>query len=159
MNKYGPILIVLAFLLMNYCSTEETIISKRNQAILPDTLEPKLFDCDSLWLPTISETNDALHAIQLYLQNKLINDSISEFERSEIKQILENLSKYKVQFVGIYNNNEILIHCNFFPKSLSDIRNWKHETVFVLDGGFWFWRIVYNVKNGKCIKFRSNGYA
>ena len=53
---------------------------------------------------------------------------------------------------------------SFWGVKAEDCRNnafpdWKKHKVEVDDGGFWFWRIEYDVDNGACQKFSSNGYA
>ena len=77
-----------------------------------------------------------------------------------INKILKNLKNYNVQFIGYIKNGKRYIHCSFFPSlDIDDNKNWKKETVFVLDGGFWYWSIDYCVDDKKCYSFGSNGYA
>jgi len=110
------------------------------------------------WTPTPEQTAKALTAIQTFLENP---KSSSAEQQAEIKKILVNSSKYRVQFKGILEKNKKVIRCNFFPASGSkdDFPYWKKQVVMVCDGGFWFWRIDYDVQQGECLSFSSNGYA
>ena len=100
----------------------------------------------------------ALTAIQTFLENP---KGQSAWKQSEIKKILVNSSKYRVQFKGVLEKNRKYIKCNFFRASgdKDDFPNWKKEEIIVDDGGFWFWQIDYDIHRGKCLNFSSNGYA
>jgi len=126
----------------------DTSISETNQVIL-----------EGSWKPTMEQTKKALKAVQEFLINP---DSITKRDKREIKNILANISKYRVQFIGgVSDSGRKIIKCNFFPNSRDkdDFPYWKKDKVEVIDGGFWFWQIEYRIDNGKCRKFSSNGYA
>ena len=112
------------------------------------------------WLPSTKETQKALAAIQAFLEKPA---STNEMSNSEIKKILANMKKYRVQFVGVVRDGNKIIWCNFFPAPRKGdgifFSNWEQQEVRVLDGGFWFWQIDYDPGTGKCAGFVSNGYG
>ena len=108
----------------------------------------------STWLPTKEQINRSLNAIYKFLDSPF---NITAWQKSEIAKIKENLSSYNVQFVGIELNGKKRIWCNFFPAK--SFKKWKKQVVMVLDGGFWYWQIQYDLESNSCVNFRSNGYA
>ncbi len=111
------------------------------------------------WTPTPDDTSKALKAVQKFLKNP---KDVNEWQKSEIKHILANSSKYRVQFTGAYNVvYRKIIRCNFFPASRGrdEFPYWKKQRVNVYNGGFWFWQIEYDVERDDCLNFISNGYA
>ncbi len=110
------------------------------------------------WTPTPEQTTKALTAIQTFLEN---SKGLSVWQQAEIKKILANSSRYCVQFKGVLEKNRKIIRCNFFRASgnKDDFPYWKKQVVIVDDGGFWFWQIDYDVQQGECLSFSSNGYA
>ena len=126
-----------------------TGIRPENQAILTGA-----------WTPTAELTAKALLAIQTFLENP---KDQSDWSKKQIGKILENGSRYRVQFIGVEENGRRILRCNFFPESSPDGREmfpqWKERMIFVLDGGFWFWRVDYDIETGECSNFESNGNA
>lgn len=110
------------------------------------------------WTPTPEQTAKALTAIQTFLEHP---KGLSAGQQAEIKKILVNSSRYRVQFKGVLEKNRKIIRCNFFPASggKDDFLYWKKQVVMVFDGGFWFWQVDYDVRQGECLSFSSNGYA
>ena len=125
----------------------ETDIAQENRVILK-----------SAWMPTNEQTAKALKSIQVFLENPKNQD---EWSANQIKQILANTSKYRVQFIGVIKNDHKLLHCNFFPVQsrgeFDYFKKWKEEEIFVCDGGFWFWQIDYDIESGDCTNFSTNG--
>jgi len=80
----------------------EADISKENRVIL--TL--------GAWTPSAEETQKALVAIQVFLEKPA---STNDWANGEIKKILANTKKYRVQFVGVIRDGKKVIWCNFFP--------------------------------------------
>ena len=108
----------------------------------------------STWTPTEEQILKALSTIYEFIDNPT---GINDWQKKEIAKIKKNLSLYRVQFVGIEIEGEKRIWCNFFSNDRIDY--WKEGVVIVLDGGFWYWEIQYDVKTGECVNFISNGYA
>jgi hypothetical protein len=65
-------------------------------------------------------------------------------------------STYAVQFVGIRVDGRRALHCNFFPAH-DDIDHDRKSYVYVLDGGADYWRINYDIEEGRCFDFDVNG--
>jgi len=107
------------------------------------------------WNPTVDEISKALKAAGKFLENP---KNESEWQKKEIEKILTNSSKYCVQFSCEIVDDKKIIRCNFLPVE-KDSTPWKKGWIEVFDGGFWYWRIDYDVKSGQCMNFSSNGYA
>jgi hypothetical protein len=147
------ILTSVAFLLALQASalgSIETDIPQANRAIL----------MSGAWTPSVEETQRALIAIHSFLERSTSGDRRSI---GEIKKILDNIKKYRVQFVGVVREKRRVIWCNFFPAPRTgekdEFEDWKHSEVTVCDGGYWFWQIEYDPGTGKCLHFSANGYA
>ena len=131
-------------------------IPKENQVILSNT------SCWSeiKWTPTEEQTAKALTAIE-----KLLNDpeALKKFDERKIREadkVRGHFAEYHVQFCGVIEDDREYILCNFFkPYRPSEFQNWRNQLVFVLDGGFWYWSILYDPKTGELIKLDINGYA
>jgi hypothetical protein len=112
------------------------------------------------WTPSAEETQKALIAIQSFLERPTSGDQRS---RDEIKHIIENTKRYRVQFVGLIRQKRIVVWCNFFPTPRTgekdEFENWKHAVIDVNDGWYWFWQIDYDMASGKCMHFWVNGVA
>jgi hypothetical protein len=110
------------------------------------------------WTPTPEQTAKALTAIQTFLEHP---KGLSAGQQAEIKKILANSSRYRVQFKGVLEKNRKIIRFNFFRAGggRDEFPYWKKQQVIVDDGGFWFWQIDYDVQQGECLSFSSNGYA
>jgi hypothetical protein len=111
------------------------------------------------WAPAPEQTQKALLSIQSFLDHP---NTTNGWKQAEIKKILSNVKKYRVQFIGVVRDGRKAILCNFFPAPYDggdDFKYWKQEKVEVTDGGSWFWRIYYDPSANKCSEFASNGYA
>jgi len=77
--------------------------------------------------------------------------------------IREHLTEFRRQYVGIVRKDGAkLIYVNCFPISVSEElwpTDWRSQLVQVFDGGWWFWRILYDVDRGKFIRLETNGEA
>ena len=154
----GILLIINLFILPGYCLAEP-LIPVENQVILDKGLD--YFTDKQIWKPTEDDTKKALSAIIKFLKNpkkeSIRGPQNHAFQQRESKNIHNNFSNFNVQFVGIISNGKRRIYCNFFPSREED--NWKKHLVIMLDGGFWYWQIEYDIETGKCLNFVSNGYA
>ena len=86
------------------------------------------------------------------------------YEIREIGKILDHLPKYRRQYVGIVVPNgtrRVLVNCFLTAEGdpLDFESAWRQHLVLVEDGGFWFWRIQYDVNSDQFSDFESNGYA
>lgn len=121
----------------------DTDITPKHQAILKGD-----------WTPTPQQTTKALLAVQKFL----INGKKTDKRQAEIRKILANSGMYSVQFSGTLEKGRKIIKCNFFPRT-EESYGWKSQRLIVKDGGFWYWRIEYDVDLNECINFSPNGYA
>ncbi len=108
----------------------------------------------STWMPSEEQAQEALIKALNFIDHPT---GVDEWQKTEISKIKKNISSYKVQFVGIESNGNKRIWCNFFNRE--DFDSWKTDVVFVLDGGWWYWQIEYDLETKSCVNFRSNGYA
>ena len=112
------------------------------------------------WTPTAEETGKALRAAQAFLENP---GEQPAWTQRQIADILAHAPGYRVQFTGVEEEGRRLIRCNFFPAGRAGeperFPGWKEQTVVVLDGGFWFWQIDYDVETGACRGLSINGDA
>jgi hypothetical protein len=125
---------------------------------------------DSKWVPTQPQRQQALHAIQGFLETidrgkRVPGASAAEtsFLLPEIRKLLANSAGYRVQFKGIKENGDRIILCNFFPaapnQGVDEFESWRQTEVQVSDGGFYFWTIEYNPLNRVVSKLYIHGYA
>ena len=113
---------------------------------------------DSTWIPTNKDLDNALKGVESFLQNPDIDD---EYYLASVKKIILNIQNYTAQFSGQYRNGKRIIWCNFFPKE--DIKEIDYDLnkvpYLVNDGGFYHWKIIYDVQNNKVYNFIVNGEA
>ncbi|MBN1798593.1 MAG: hypothetical protein JW822_08440 [Spirochaetales bacterium] len=137
--------------------SQEVLIPKENQVILikESYFEPQY----ESWIPTQEQVDEALNAISAFLMAAESNNSLDEYFKSEIEKIIDNYDKYRVQFVGIMENEKKYIHCNFILINYNFPINWKEQLIVVEDGGFWYWYVFYDIEFKKVRKIYINGYA
>jgi hypothetical protein len=136
------------------CMAEPNIPIKQ-QVILKQV--PERFRYKEFWEPTEKETQTALATIMAFVHDPKQNDR-------ELEKIQSHYGQYYVQFIGILVEGKRRLFCNFFlvDESLFSERlkeNWQEKLIRVRDGGFYYWRIEYDLETGKCLNFESNGYA
>jgi hypothetical protein len=137
--------------------TQALNISKENQVILAE--EDYFAAQYELWVPDKEQTDEALAVISTFLKEAKSNSSLDEYFKSEIEKIIDNYDKYRVQFVGIIEDEKKYIHCNFIPIKYNYPINWKKQLIVVEDGGFWYWHVFYDLEFKKVRKIYINGYA
>ncbi len=145
-------LITLLFAL-GFQSFGQQTIPDQNQVILSTSCWSKVE-----WIPSEKQTAQALASIEQLLDNP---EALRKFGRRHAKEgarIQEHYSGYNVQFAGVIKNGKKYIHCNFLRAQSSLGRNWETQYVFVFDGGFWYWRILYDPETGELIDLQINGY-
>lgn len=146
------ILICLILTILSGGAFADKIISKNDQIILKE--QKQEYGPIVEWIPSEPETSLAIESIYKFLKD----ETYSGPDNEQRKIILNQISDYKVQFVGIITNGRKIIHCNFFPKG-EDFKYANKEYVFVFDGGTSFWRIDYDIENNACLNFEVNGKA
>lgn len=154
--------LLFTFLLLPLsCEAKTTFIPEDRQTIISDTTGiPDPQKNITKWRPTKKDTDLALIRIYKFLMNAKNNGTLAIGKKSEIRKIVSIKDKYNVQFIGIIRGGVKYIYCNFFPvKNMNHIQRWKEHHIIVLDGGYWYWNIEYNLEADKCENMRINGYG
>lgn len=93
-----------------------------------------------------------------------LDTALPEFLRVAATQrspdLWQKASSYKRQYVGIIENDQLLIYMNAFcenPGGAED--SWKSIPVIVMDGGDCFFQVVYNIQPGTFDRLMINGDA
>lgn len=117
-----------------------------------------LFDEAStkFWEPSIDDVSRAEQCIKQYLTSAQDDPDLYPFQTENAPIILENLGKYRRQYVGIVVDGEKRIWTNsFFPEDA--FPEWERAPVYVLDGGNDFWQIQYDPQKDECTNFYVHG--
>ncbi len=148
------ILLLLIIMVSNISCSNKSHITKEN------TINENWVILDSKWQPNEEQVKIAMEEIKKFLRN-IENNSDNGYFIVSAEKILNEFPQYRVQFQGNIKNGKKVIYCNFFHTEESgneyyDSR-WQENLIGVLDGGYWYWQIEYDIETGKCINFRVNG--
>lgn len=116
-----------------------------------------LFDKAStgFWEPSIDDVSRAEKCIGQFLVSVQHDPKLDTYQQEKISFIVENLGKYRRQYVGIVVDGEKRIWCNsFFSDSFPD---WERLPVDVDGGGNRFWQIEYSLSKDECTDFSVHG--
>ncbi len=98
-----------------------------------------------------------------YGEDALINQlpalNLERHNQFETPVIDKNLSKYKRQYFGYYDNNRnriLFINC-FWKRDKEENLLWLNERIMVLDGGSYFWSVKYNLNTNELFDLDVNG--
>jgi hypothetical protein len=125
------------------------------------------------WTPSSADVKQAESGLPAYLQAAIEDPAIastyarkdnghSAYLTREYQSILENLHKYRRQYIGIVVDGTKRVFINCFPGPESGVDHhpyWTHSFVRVDDGGYWYWSIQYDTESHGFLELRSNGYA
>jgi hypothetical protein len=119
-----------------------------------------LFDQASteFWEPSITDISRAEECIRQHIVSVRDDPRLDAYQREKAAFILENLAKYRRQYVGIVVDGEKRIWCNSFL-SADSFPEWQRVPVDVEDGGRYFWQIEYVLDKDECINFYVHGEA
>jgi hypothetical protein len=120
--------------------------------------ELSLADAEDYWTPTLQDVERIEPRMRAFLQSARGLPSTSYPE--EIDKVLAHFSEFRRQYVGIVVNGAKRILVNSFPRR--DVLGCDvADRTFVIaaDGGFWFWRVVYDIETGQFLSFDANGDA
>jgi hypothetical protein len=81
------------------------------------------------------------------------------FRSHHIGQILEHLAAYRRQYVGIVVQGEKRLFVNCFRGDPQQHASWRQQLVDVDDGGFYYWRIQYQVDRKRFLEVDINSDA
>ncbi|MCK5708514.1 MAG: hypothetical protein KAI43_12770 [Candidatus Aureabacteria bacterium] len=146
---------LLCFIFVSVCFAEN-IIPKQNRVILKEKTE--FIPYEEIWIPTEEETNIALTSIVALLKDKESHKDMPDYNKRNIENIYNNLSSFRVQFVGIINKGNKRILCNFMHNHL-DHPDWKKDYITVFNGGWSYWSVEVDIITGKCINLYIHGEA
>jgi hypothetical protein len=110
------------------------------------------------WEPSIDDISRAEERIRQYLISLQNDPDLDTYQKGNATFILNNLEKYRRQYVGILVDGEQRIWCNAFLSDHS-LPDWERVPVYVLDGGSYFWQIEYDLSKDECINFYIHGEA
>jgi hypothetical protein len=80
-----------------------------------------------------------------------------KFSREAIARVLEHYKEYRRQYVGVVIRGKRYVFLNSF--SAHESMHEKERFVQVMDGGYWFWHVLYSVEDGTFSALMVNGYA
>ncbi len=154
-------MVLLLPLVLIFCAGNSTLIRDEDQTILDigqDVSVLGFAGIDGRWMPTKGDTDEAIESVYTYLKEQVHS---KDYYAGEIARIIKNFRNYNVQFFGIERNHQQIIGCNFLSSAAIPTigSRWKDDIVIVHDGGYWFWRIEFNVDLKKCQYLSINGYA
>ena len=131
--------------------------------IIPEEAAPEfgfLFDSalTGFWEPAANDVTKAEACIRQYLVSAHDDPEVEPYQKEKVAFILNNLEKYRRQYVGIVVDGGKRIGCNLF---LSDhtYADWERVPVYVIDGGQYFWQIEYDLRDDECLNFYVHGEA
>jgi hypothetical protein len=117
-----------------------------------------LFDKAStgFWEPSINDISRAEECIRQHIVSVQDNPKLDTYQKESAAFILNNLEKYRRQYVGIDVDGEKRIWCNSFFSDDS-FPDWERVPVDVDGGGKHFWQIEYDLLKDECINFYVHG--
>ena len=128
-------------------SNQGWVFKNRKQAEIADTDFEKI---EKILRESIEDYNQK--------QEKEFNDIITKNPESKIRKdnFIIELDKYKRQYIVVTNpkgEKEVWINC--FCHTIN--KNWKHQIVFVHDGGNCYFNVIINLTTGKQHGILVNG--
>ena len=117
-----------------------------------------LFDeaSNTFWEPSVDDISRAEGCLKQFLVAAQDNPSLRDYQKEDAAFVLENLTRYRRQYVGIDVDGEKRIWCNLFHFD-DPSKDWKRDPVYALDGGRDFWEIAYIPLKDDCTNFYVHG--
>ena len=123
---------------------------------------------DSFWTPTKDDVATLESRLPDAIKRAVVSPQqydkfattkeAKEFISKNAKAIVQNFRRFRRQYIGLVVEGKKYIYVNSFPKDEFHNDN-TSDFVFVLDGGFWYWQILYNAKQKKFSDLNINGDA
>lgn len=110
------------------------------------------------WEPSTDDISRAEKRIRGFLVSVQDSPTSGSYQKEDAALILENLGKYRRQYVGIVVDGEKRIWCNAFYSDVSS-PNWRRLPVDVDGGGKNFWQIECVLLRDECVNFTVHGVA
>jgi hypothetical protein len=110
------------------------------------------------WKPSMDDVSRAEGCIRRFLVSAQDDPQTHSYQQEDVSFILNNLDRYRRQYVGTVVDGEKRIWCNYFSSDDSS-PDWERVPVWPLDGGRDYWQIEYDLLNDECINFYVHGEA
>ena len=110
----------------------------------------------TFWEPSVDEISRAEASMRQFLLAAEDNSDLRDYQKADAAFVLENLARYRRQYVGIEVDGEKRIWCNLFREDIPT-RDWERDPVYVLDGGRDYWDITYIPLTDECTRFSVHG--
>ena len=144
-------------------------LADTNQAVALIPVSP--FGCEGVIFPKV-RAHEAREAIDGYWTPsasdvEMLERQLPEFLRTQysaygvekVSTITAYLPKYRRQYVGILEDGSRQIFVNFLLPNDPLDKDWRRNFVVVTDGGFYYWRVYYNLDRQQFHHFSVNGDA
>ena len=148
------LLFVFIILFGGYAIPQDSIFIPYDNIILLDASD---FE-DSTWILN----NDDIVRVKGEIEKFLINPNVdNSYDSLSVIKIRSNIKNYSVQLSGEYRDGRKIIWCNFFPTS--DLKYLKYDLTkiphIVMDGGYFYWSITFEIERNMLFNFFVNGEA
>jgi len=109
---------------------------------------PLRFPIFGRWTPTIQQVLDLEKRLDEYLKSS---------KHPQASRIRNRISSYKRQYVGYLEDKRRLVYVNALSGDYTG-RNekWRHEYIWVKDGGSNFFQAIYDYNSGRIEWFHVN---
>lgn len=88
------------------------------------------------------------------------NNQTGEYNAEKLQFVLANLKNYKRQYIGKIIDGRKVIYCNFLTLLDDHMRdNWLKNYLVILDGGAYFFDVMYDVQTKVFFELMINGEA
>jgi hypothetical protein len=125
-------------------------------------------NAESFWTPTQKDIAVVESRLRTVLEETVKDPSTlvsnaktpdsKKYLSEQISNILKHYGEYRRQYVGLVVNGRRRIYLNSFP-SREKGASYTTQFVTVFDGGFWFWRVVYQLDDATFLDLSINGEA
>jgi hypothetical protein len=104
------------------------------------------------WEPSTNDVAGAEECIREFLVSLQDNPQLDTYQQENLAFIVENLVKYRRQYLGVVFDGEKRIWVNAFFSDTS-FPDWERVPVDVDGGGRNYWQIEYDLLDDECINF------
>lgn len=121
--------------------------------------EAALRGVDGYWTPSTSDIETLESHLRAFLDVIVAEDDVGKYQRTATYNVIRNLEKYRRQYVGFIEDGsrQILVNALLGPPTGLPIEDWDRRYVYVADGGFSYWRVVYDMDRRRFHAFYVNG--
>jgi hypothetical protein len=110
-------------------------------------------------LSYFTPTSEEIDSLEAKIEVRLTELKTTKTDLEFPTFIIDNLKDYKRQYFGYVNEKgERIIYFNFFHNS-GNVYGWREGEVVIKDGGYYYWRMKWNLTTNDIIDFYVNGEA